>query len=102
MPPAPIFKKPSVCCKLPSVLPRLSILTAFASVLAAVAGLPAVLLKVTVTPLGMMTLATFDRSGTAPPAQLAGSNQLPVAPPTQVTEFKRVMLAMAVPVVATV
>ena len=54
--------------------------------------------KLTETPEGMMTLATLARSGTTPvtprllvAAQLLGSNQLPVLPPTQVTESRWVM-----------
>ena len=49
--------------------------------------------KVALALLPMTTFATFDRSGTAPPAQLAGSNQSVVEPPpVQVTEFSRVIL----------
>ena len=55
--------------------------------------------KVTVFPDGITTLATLDLSGTAPPAQLAGSNQLPVLPPIQVTELRRVISAVVLPVV---
>ena len=50
-------------------------------------------LKITLSPLGITTFATFDKSGMAPPAQFAGSDQLPVAPPIQVTEDSWVMLA---------
>jgi hypothetical protein len=50
----------------------------------------------------MFTAATLSRSGTAPPAQLAGSNQFPLLPPTQSTCGKRVMLAVGLaPVVLT-
>ena len=65
------------------------------------AGATTVLPKLTLTPDGITTWATFDRSGTAPPAQFAGSNQLPETPPTQVTAFKRVMLAVVLAPVAT-
>ena len=51
--------------------------------------------KLTVAPAGMTTLATLPKSGTALPAQLAGSNQLPVLGPTQVTELRRVMPLLA-------
>ena len=50
--------------------------------------------KETVIPVGMMTLATLERSGTAPPAQFAGSSQSPVEPPIQVTVSSREMLAV--------
>ena len=53
------------------------------------------LLKLTTTLDGIMTLATLDRSGTAPPAQLAGSNQLPVLPPIHATLANRLILAVA-------
>ena len=46
---------------------------------------------VTSVPCGITTLATLSRMGTAPPAQLLASNQLPRLPPTQLTEFRRVM-----------
>ena len=53
--------------------------------------------KVTLTPAGRMTSATLARSGTAPPAQLAGSNQLLLlAPPVQATEARRVIFAVVV------
>ena len=48
--------------------------------------------KVTEVLAGITTLATFDKSGTAPPAQLVGLNQLPLLPPTHVTLFNWVML----------
>ena len=44
-------------------------------------------LKTTLSPGGTMTFATLERSGIAPPAQLAGFDQLPpVAGPIQITE----------------
>ena len=52
---------------------------------------PSVLLKLTVVPEGITTVATLDLSGTAPPSHLVESSQLPVAPPVHVTEFKRVI-----------
>ena len=64
--------------------------------------------NVTVEPAGSTTAATLFKSGIAPVwfsavvgAQLAGSNQLPETPPTQVTAFKRVMLAVVLAPVAT-
>ena len=87
MPPVPTFKVPALCDKLPPAPVNPSMLTA-----PLCAGATTVLPKLAVTPVGMTTLATLDKSGTAPPTQLAGSNQLPVVPPTQVTEFRRVML----------
>ena len=98
IPPDPRLKAPSVCVSAPPKPPRLSRLTG--SEASAGACAPAVL-NATAAPLGMMTLATFARSGTAPPAQLAGSNQLPELPPVHVTELSRVMFATADPVDAT-
>ncbi|BDU53063.1 hypothetical protein LINBF2_12980 [Limnohabitans sp. INBF002] len=56
-------------------------------------------------PLGTSTVLTLFKSGTTPvsdklpvTAQLAGLNHSPVAPPTQVTESKRVTSAEVLPV----
>ena len=40
------------------------------------------------TPLGIITLVTLAKSGTAPPCQLAASNQFPEAPPIHDTEAR--------------
>jgi hypothetical protein len=56
-------------------------------------------LKVTTLPAGITTFATFCPSGNAPPYQLEACDQLPVAPPTHVTEPSWVMSAVAVAVV---
>lgn len=53
------------------------------------------LANVAVAPAGNTTAATLARSGTAPPAQLAASNQSPVAPPVHATLLKRLMLAVS-------
>ena len=86
MPPAPTFRVPAVCDRLPPAPVSPSMLTA-----PLCAGATTVLPKLTVTPDEITTLATLAKSGTAPPTQLAGSNQLPDVPPCQVTEFNRVM-----------
>ena len=54
-----------------------------------------------VAPDGTVTFATFAKSGTAPPAHLEGSCQLPLPPPVQATEFKRVTLLDVEPVAET-
>ena len=93
---------PPLCTSAPA-LPRLSICTR----LPASAGDTAVVEKLTVLPAGITTFATLARSGTTPvllgspvTSQLAGSNQLPVVPPFQVTELRRVISAVVLPVVA--
>ena len=91
IPPAATFKEPPATVSEPAE-PRLSMETG-PNTAGATAG-PA---KVTFTPAGRTTFATLARSGTAPPAQLAGSNQLLLpAPPVQVTEARRVISAVVV------
>ena len=92
-PPLPTSSAPLACTRPPPLPPRLPIST---GPVWAGATAPAVS-KRTTTPAGITTLATLARSGTAPPAQLAGSNQLPLAPPVQVTLPSRVMSAVVLP-----
>ena len=77
------------------VVPLMTTLSRLTAPVCAGATTVPALLKLTFTPSGMTTFATFAKSGTAPPAQLAGSNQLPVVPPVQATDDKRVILAVA-------
>ena len=51
------------------------------------------LLKVTDLPAGMITFSTLARSGIAPLSQLSGSDQLPLAPPIQATDARRLIWA---------
>ena len=89
-PPVSMFNMPAVCDKLPCPV-RLLILTVPAS-----AGATTVLPNEGVLLAGITTLATFDKSGTAPPLQLLGSNQLPVVAPVHVTLPKRLMVMFEV------
>ena len=91
IPPAATFKVPPAMVSEPAE-PRLSIETG-----PKMAGATAGPAKLTLTPAARMTSATLARSGTAPPAQLAGSNQLLLpARPVQVTEARRVISAVVV------
>ena len=65
------------------------------------AGAMGLVLKVTVVPVGTTTTDTLSKSGTALPAQLAGSSHWPLLPPVHVTEAKRCTLALALPVLET-
>ena len=99
MPPLATFRVPARTDRLPTALftPwRLSRLTVPDS--ARPARPAGTSLKTTLLPDGMSTLATLARSGTAPP-QLSGSNQLLPSPlPVQVTDGRRVMLAVVLAV----
>ena len=66
------------------------------------AGATTVFPKVMVLLAGSTTLATLDKSGTAPPLQLLGSNQLPVEGPVHVTLAKRLMVMLVVWTLASV
>jgi len=88
MPPAPTFSVPAIMFKPPWLVPNVSMKTGAFSANAVTCSS----LKLTTTLLGIVTAATFAKSGTAPSAQLAGSNQLPALPPVQVTVARRVML----------